>query len=45
MKKIVYLLMLVIIDQGVKAIIHIRFMHIKVTLLNNKIGFTPYINL
>lgn len=44
MKKKIYLLMMVIIDQGVKGVIYLLYMGKKATFLNNKIGFTPYIN-
>lgn len=44
MKKIVYLLILVIIDQGLKGIIYLMYMGKRVTFLNNRIGFTPYLN-
>lgn len=44
MKKKLCLLILVIIDQGVKGIIHLLYMENKTTFLNNKIGFTPYLN-
>lgn len=39
------LFILIIIDQFIKIIIHFFFMNKKVSFLNNKIGFRPYLNI
>ena len=44
MKKTIYLLILVIIDQGLKGTIYLKYMGKRVTFFSNKIGFTPHMN-